>query len=154
LRVVGKPPTKWQVYEQILRVPYYVVFDRYSNQFRMFCLQDTQYVEQLISGQGFWFDNLQLGLGVWSGAYKGVKGQWLRWYNAIGNWVLTEQEGKLQAKQEAEEAKQEAKEVKQEAEEAKQEAEEANQKAKEANQRADLLAAKLRELGIDVNGML
>jgi hypothetical protein len=118
------------------------VFDRYSNQFRMFCLQDTKYVEQIISGQGFWFDNLQLGLGVWSGAYKGVKGQWLRWYNAIGNWVLTEQEGKLQANQEA-------KEVKQEAEEAKQEAEEANQKAKEANQRADLLAAKLRELGID-----
>jgi Uma2 family endonuclease len=168
LRVVGKPPTKWQVYEQILRVPYYVVFDRYSNQFRMFCLQDTKYVEQLISGQGFWFDNLQLGLGVWSGTYKGVKGQWLRWYNAIGNWVLTEQEGKLQAKQEAEEAKQEAEEAKQEAEEAKQEAEEAkqeakevkeeaeeaNQKAKEANQRADLLAAKLRELGIDVNGML
>ncbi len=30
LREVEKPPTKWQVYEQILRIPYYVIFDRYS----------------------------------------------------------------------------------------------------------------------------
>lgn len=28
----GKPPTKWQVYEQILRVPYYIVFSRYTNE--------------------------------------------------------------------------------------------------------------------------
>lgn len=121
LRVVGKPPTKWQVYEQILQVPYYAVFDRYSNQFRMFCLQDTQYVELSISNQGFWLDALKLGLGVWTGAYRGVEGQWLRWYDQLGNWVPTNQESKLQAKQEA----------------------------AEASQRADLLAAKLRELGID-----
>jgi Uma2 family endonuclease len=119
LRVVGKPPTKWQVYEQVLRVPYYAVFDRYSNQFRMFCLQGTKYVEQIISGQGFWFDDLQLGLGVWNGIYEGVEGQWLRWYDAAGNWVPSKQERILKAEQ-----------------------------------RADLLAAKLRELGIDVDGML
>jgi Uma2 family endonuclease len=116
LRVVGKPPTKWQVYEQILRVPYYAVFDRYSNQFRMFCLQGIQYVELAISGQGFWFDVLELGLGVWSGVYKGVEGQWLCWYDAAGNWVLSEGERMLKAEQ-----------------------------------RADLLAAKLRELGVDVD---
>jgi Uma2 family endonuclease len=147
LQMVGKPPTKWQVYEQILRIPYYAVFDRYSNMFRMFCLQGTKYVEQIISGQGFWFDDLQLGLGVWIGVYEGVEGQWLRWYDDTGEWVLTRQEGELQAKQEAEEAKQEAEKAKQEAEKAKQEAE-------EANQRAALMAAKLRELGIDTNGML
>jgi Uma2 family endonuclease len=116
LRVVGKPPTKWQVYEQILRVPYYAVFDRYSNQFRMFCLQGIQYVELAISGQGFWFDILELGLGVWTGVYKGVEGQWLCWYDAAGNWILSEGERVLKAEQ-----------------------------------RADLLAAKLRELGIDVD---
>lgn len=116
LRVVGKPPTKWQVYEQILRVPYYAVFDRYSNQFRMFCLQGIQYVELAISGQGFWFDVLELGLGVWSGVYKGVEGQWLCWYDAAGNWVLSEGE-----------------------------------RIVKAEQRADLLAAKLRELGVDVD---
>jgi Uma2 family endonuclease len=54
LRVVGKPPTKWQVYEQVLQVPYYAVFDEFSGRFRMFCLRDGQYVESTISGQGFW----------------------------------------------------------------------------------------------------
>jgi Uma2 family endonuclease len=122
LRIVGKPPTKWQVYEQILRVPYYAVFDRYTNQFRIFCLQGIQYVELAVSGQGFWFDVLELGLGVWNGVYKGVEGQWLCWYDAAGNWVLSEQERTLQAEQRAE----------------------------SAEQRAELLAAKLQELGIDV----
>jgi Uma2 family endonuclease len=123
LRIVGKPPTKWQVYEQILRVPYYAVFDRYTNQFRIFCLQGVQYVELAVSGQGFWFDVLELGLGVWTGVYKGVEGQWLCWYDAAGNWVLSEQERTLKAEQRAE----------------------------SAEQRAELLAAKLQELGIDVD---
>jgi Uma2 family endonuclease len=126
LRVVGKPPTKWQVYEQILRVPYYAVFDRYSSQFRMFCLQGIQYVELAISGQGFWFDALELGLGVWTGTYRGVAGQWLCWYDAAGNWVVSEQERTLRAEQRAE----------------------------SAEQRAELLAARLRELGIDVDETL
>jgi Uma2 family endonuclease len=123
LRVVGKPPTKWQVYEQILRVPYYAIFDRYSNQFRMFSLQATQYVEQTISGQGFWFQEIELGLGLWSGSYQGVEGQWLRWYNQSGNWISTDREDKL----------------------------EANQRADQQQQRADLLAAKLRSMGINID---
>jgi Uma2 family endonuclease len=130
LRVVGKPPTKWQVYEQILRVPYYAIFDRYSNQFRMFCLQATQYVELAISGQGFWFKEIDLGLGIWTGSYQGMFGQWLRWYDRMGNWVLTSREGELQARKEADEA---------------------NQRADREQQRADFLATKLRELGIEVD---
>jgi Uma2 family endonuclease len=147
LRVVGKPPTKWQVYEQILRIPYYAVFDRYSNQFRMFCLQDTKYVEQIISGQGFWFDDLQLGLGVWTGAYEGVEGQWLCWYDAAGNWVPSKQERILKAQQQAENAEQRA-------EDAEQRAKNAEQQVDRERQRADLLATKLRELGLDVDEML
>ncbi|BAP57858.1 hypothetical protein THII_3561 [Thioploca ingrica] len=30
IREVNQPPVKWEVYEQILQVPYYVVFDRYT----------------------------------------------------------------------------------------------------------------------------
>ncbi len=130
LRVVGKPPTKWQVYEQILRVPYYAIFDRYSNQFRMFCLQGHQYAELTINGQGFWFDALALGLGVWTGVYEGVAGQWLRWYDLAGNWVLTRQEQVIRAEQQTMES---------------------NQRADREQARAELLAAKLRELGIDLD---
>ncbi len=31
-----KPPTKWEVYERILRIPYYVIFSRYTNELRAF----------------------------------------------------------------------------------------------------------------------
>jgi Uma2 family endonuclease len=130
LRIIGKPPTKWQIYEQMLRVPYYAVFDRYSNQFRMFCLQGHQYVELTINGQGFWFDVLEMGLGIWKGVYQGVTGQWLRWYDATGNWVPTKQERLIQAQQQTEVA---------------------NQRADREQERAELLAAKLRNLGIDVD---
>jgi hypothetical protein len=91
LRVIGKPPTKWQVYEQILRVNFYALYDRYSKQFRLFELRGGGYVELTIDGQGFWFEALQLGLGLWNGSYFGVAGQWLRWYDRSGNWVGTDQ---------------------------------------------------------------
>ena len=32
----GRPPTKWQLYEQILRVPYYVIFDRDTDELQVF----------------------------------------------------------------------------------------------------------------------
>jgi len=30
-RLSSQPPTKWEVYEQILKVPYYITFDRYTD---------------------------------------------------------------------------------------------------------------------------
>lgn len=136
LRVVGKPPTKWQVYEQILRVPYYAIYDRYSHQFRMFCLQGARYVELAVNGQGFWFEELALGLGIWAGSYFGVDGQWLRWYDRSGSWIGTDREQLIQAQQRADTATQRA--------------DEASQRANRERERADRLAVKLKELGIDV----
>jgi hypothetical protein len=67
---------------------------------------------------------------MWAGVYAGVTGQWLRWYDASGNWVPTKQERLLQAEQQIEEA---------------------NQRADREQQRAELWAAKLRDLGIDAD---
>jgi Uma2 family endonuclease len=39
----NKPPTKWDVYEKILRVPYYVVFCRYTNKVKPYHLVDGHY---------------------------------------------------------------------------------------------------------------
>jgi Uma2 family endonuclease len=149
LRVVGKPPTKWQVYEQILRVPYYAIYDRYANQFRIFCLQATRYVEQTISGQGFWFPEIELGLGIWTGSYQGMQGQWLRWYDKNGDWLATDREDSLQAKQAAEEANLRAQEANLRADRERELAQEANLRADRERDKATRLADKLRELGID-----
>ena len=89
LREVNKPPTKWQVYEQILRVPYYVVFDRYTNKLRAFQLVGTRYQEMTLSEKRLWLDEVELGLGIWQGSYQNTQGSWLRWYDAQNNWILT-----------------------------------------------------------------
>jgi Uma2 family endonuclease len=83
------PPSKWEVYEQILRIPYYVVFDRYSNQMRAFGIYRTRYQEIALPEQRLWLEEIRLGLGVWEGVYEGTAGLWLRWYNAAGHWLPT-----------------------------------------------------------------
>jgi len=135
LREVNQPPSKWQVYEQLVRIPYYVVFDRYTNHFRAFQLVGTRYQELSFPEQKLWLEDIQLGLGVWQGRYQGTEGQWLRWYDSQAAWIPTAAE---RAEQERHQAEQE-----------RLRAERANQRAEQEYQRAERLAARLRELGID-----
>jgi Uma2 family endonuclease len=101
VRAIGKPPTKWEVYERMLRVPFYVVYDRYENRLRVFGLQNGRYQPVALTGARFWFEELQLGIGVWAGSYQGAVGQWLRWYDATGAWIPTEVEARGKAEQQA-----------------------------------------------------
>jgi Uma2 family endonuclease len=142
LRAVNRPPTKWQVYEQVLRIPYYVVFDRYENQLRVFQLVATQYQEMSVPDQRFWLPEVDLGLGVWRGSYEGTIGAWLRWYDGSGQWLSTAAE---QAVIERERAEMERERAETERERAEMERE----RAEMERERADRLAEKLRELGID-----
>jgi len=100
------PPRKWDVYEKILRIPYYVVFSRYTNQMRVFQLVGSDYQEQPIAPDRprFWFDGLKLGLGLWQGEFDGITRSWLRWYDAQNNWLLTDAERAEQEQQRAEQA--------------------------------------------------
>ncbi|WP_421659511.1 Uma2 family endonuclease [Leptothermofonsia sp. ETS-13] len=79
-----QPPTKWQVYKQILRVPYYVVFDRYTDQLRTFGLTQGRYRELTLSNRKLWIPELNSGLGLWQGTYQGITRNWLRWYDDQG----------------------------------------------------------------------
>ncbi|HEX5082613.1 MAG TPA: Uma2 family endonuclease [Blastocatellia bacterium] len=45
LRDANEPPTKWEVYERILRVPYYAVFSGESMELRIFQLSKDRYEE-------------------------------------------------------------------------------------------------------------
>ncbi len=101
LRAIDRPPTKWQVYEQILKVPYYVLYDRYTLTFRLFRLVARRYEEVEITDQRYWFEDLNLGLGVFSAIYDGYEGQWLRWYDASGQVIPTYQEEAEQESQRA-----------------------------------------------------
>jgi len=105
LRDSNQPPTKWEVYEQILRITYYVVFDRYTNQLQVFILYADRYTELNLEEPRLWIPSLELGLGLWQGVYQGVERLWLRWCDAEGNWLLTPSE---QEQQRAEQERQRA----------------------------------------------
>jgi Uma2 family endonuclease len=137
LRIADQPPTKWEVYERILRIPYYVVFDRYTDTLRTFVIQANRYVEQDLAEPRLWIPDLEMGLGLWQGSYNNIDRLWLRWYDANGQWIPTPAE--------------QAQEERQRAEQERQRAEQEQQRAEQERQRADLMAAKLRELGIDPN---
>ena len=125
-----KPPRKWEVYEQILRIPYYIVFSRYTNQLRAFKLEGARYQELELPEPRVWMPELGLGLGLWQGEYQGVERLWLRWYDANGNWILTE------------------------AEQERQRAEDAESRAEQAEARLESLLQRLRESGIDPDAFL
>jgi hypothetical protein len=137
LRSANKPPTKWQAYEQYLRSPYYVIFDRYENKLRVFQLVGTRYQAVELVEPKFWFPELELGVGVWTGKYQDTEGLWLRWYNQDGDWIPTFAERAEQEKQRAEQEKQRAEQEK--------------QRAEQEKQRADKLAEKLRALGVNLD---
>ena len=89
LREASQPPSKWEVYERILRVPYYVVFDRATDQLRAFKLDGSRYVADELTNGRLWLPDAELFIGLWQGTYQGVERLWLRWYDKDGNCLPT-----------------------------------------------------------------
>lgn len=140
LRSVDQPPNKWTVYEQILRVPYYFLFNRYTDEFQAFGLMMTQYQPLNIRDRGVWLPEAGLGLGLWFGCYQGVERGWLRWYDEEGNWVPTP----------AEAGSQRVEQEKLRAEQERQRAEQEKQRADVAEQENAQLRERLRSLGVEL----
>jgi Uma2 family endonuclease len=137
LRDVDQPPTKWEVYQNILRVPYYIVFDRYTDRLKAFGLREGRYQELPLESNRLWISELKLGLGLWQGYYQDIKRLWLRWYDESGNWIPTSPETAGQERYRAEQAEHRA--------------EQERQRAEQERQRAERLAARLRELNISLD---
>ena len=159
-REPDEPPTKWTVYEQILRIPYYVVFSRYTDEVHYFELTGGQYRAIQPAKPGLWLPEAGVGVGLWFGTYQGLERQWLRCYDASGAWILTPHEQEQQRaeqehqraeqeRQRAEQADQRAEQERQRAEQEHQRAEQERQRAEQVDQRAERLAAQLRALGIN-----
>jgi Uma2 family endonuclease len=83
----AKPPGKFEMYETRLRVPYYFVYSRYTQRLRYFKLEGRQYQEQVLNLEAplVWLTDLEIGLGIWKGAFEGVTDAWLRWCDRDGN---------------------------------------------------------------------
>lgn len=131
----GKPPTKWVVYEQILRIPYYFVFNRYNCDLQAFYLVGSHYKPMAMTEGRWWIPELGLSLGLWQGNFQDVNYLWLRWMTEGGKLIPVPREAVSIAKAKALRAKKEAAEAKKE--------------AAAAKRKAQKLAERLRELGVE-----
>jgi Uma2 family endonuclease len=124
---------KKQIYQDTFRTPDYFWFDPDSLEFRGFHLMDGAYQDLEPNAQGWlWSQQLQLFLGVHEGK--------LRFFTKDGHLVLTPEESATAAKVALSEAQQQT------------EAE--RQRAEAERQRSEKLAAKLRELGINLEDVM
>ncbi|MDB9526131.1 Uma2 family endonuclease [Oscillatoria sp. CS-180] len=98
-----QPPRKLVVYEQFLRIPHYLVYDRPTQRLRYFQFVGGQYQEQpvLATNPNVWLADLDIGLGIWQGTFEGIPGHWLRWCQEDGTWLLTDTERERAAREQS-----------------------------------------------------
>lgn len=130
-----KPPSKWEVYERILRIPYYVVFSRYTNELRAFQLVGGHYEPMNLTNGYLLMPEIDLSLGLWQGSFRDIERLWLRWFTLAGEVIPAPTEEAVAATERAMIAEQEATEAKQE--------------ATQAKRKAEQLAERLRQLGVN-----
>jgi Uma2 family endonuclease len=134
---------KFWVYEQVIRPAFYGIYEVSKSQVEVYHLIENRY-ELVTPNQRGHFPIPPLGveLGIWQGQYQNVTLPWLRWWDAEGNLLLT---GEARADQERERAEQE----RERADTAETLLQEERQQRELAQQRAEILAQKLREMGIN-----
>ncbi|MEH2327396.1 MAG: Uma2 family endonuclease [Nostoc sp.] len=130
-----KPPSKWEVYERILRIPYYIVFSRYTDELQAFQLIGGHYEPMNLTKGRLPMPELGLSLGLWQGSFRDIPKLWLRWFTLAGELIPLPTEEAATAKEEAATAKEEAATAKEE--------------AAQARQKAEQLAERLRQLGVN-----
>ena len=97
------PPTKFHVYEKILKVPYYVVYDRRANEILVHRLDDDGNYKLIPPVDGrFYFEEIGLYLARWKGPFKGARRLWLRWFDKNGKLIPTAEEEKQRDRTEKE----------------------------------------------------
>jgi Uma2 family endonuclease len=146
-REINQPPTKWQVYEQMLQIPYYIIFARDPDQFRPFHLTNGRYRELTPPDKRVWLPEIKLGLGLWEDVYHGVERKWLRWYDADGKWIPTPVEKEQQRAEQlrAEQEKARAEQEKARAEQKKARAEQKKARAEQEKMRAEQEKARAKQ---------
>jgi hypothetical protein len=92
-------PGKFWVYERIIRIPYYGIYQINNGVLEVYHLVDATYQSMTPNERGHYpIEPMQVELGLWQGAYLNNPEQlWLRWWDVQGNLLLT---GKEEAQKE------------------------------------------------------
>lgn len=86
----AKRPGKFWVYEQIMRIPYYGIYEVINEKLEVYHLADTTYQKMLPNERGHYpILPMQVELGLWRGSYQNQPEElWLRWWDLDGNLLL------------------------------------------------------------------
>jgi len=127
LYAVGLPkdakPGKFWIYQRVIRIPYYAIYEINNQKLEVYHLTDFSYHQIQPNERGHYpISPLEVELGLWQGSYLNNPEQlWLRWWDSTGNLLLMGRE----------------------------EAHLAEQRAAKAEHKAAKLTERLRSLGID-----
>jgi len=129
-------PGKFWVYEKIIRIPYYGIYEIKTGNLEVYHLIDFAYrrIEQNERGH-YPIPLLDVELGLWQGSYQNQEMLWLRWWDSQGNLLLI---GSEQVQVERGRVEQEQQRTEQE-----------RQRAEQAERKVAQLADRLRAMGID-----
>ncbi|WP_341730473.1 Uma2 family endonuclease [Microcoleus sp. EPA2] len=105
-------PGKFWVYERVMRIPYYGIYEINSGRLEVYRLIDGYYQRLELNQRGhFPIAPLGVELGLWQGSYQNQTMLWLRWWDEEGNLLLIGDERaeleKLRGEQQRERAEQE-----------------------------------------------
>lgn len=84
------PPGKWYFYEQILKVPFYALFEPAQGLLEVYKLDEagSYKLQEPDSNNRYWIEGVRLFLGVWQGTKAERTGPWLRWWDENGQLLL------------------------------------------------------------------
>lgn len=102
-------------------------------------LVEGNYQRVNLTDNRFFMPELGLSLGLWSGRFREINAQWLRWMTPSGELIPTDNEQAILAEERANTAEERATA--------------AEERAIAAEERAQQLAQRLRELGIDPDNL-
>lgn len=126
-------PGKFWVYEQIIKIPYYGIYEITAGKLEVYHLVNGSYQLLKPNERGHYpIKQLGVELGLWLGSYQNQPPLlWLRWWDREGNLLLI---GSERAELEHQRAEQEHQRAEQERERAEQE----HQRAEQERERAEL----------------
>ena len=144
-------PGKFWVYEQIMRIPYYGIYEINREHLEVYVLRAESYQQLQPNERGHYpIPPLAVELGLWTGSYQNQEMRWLRWWDLQGNLLLTGHEQAQLEQHRVEQEKQRAEQEKQRAEQEKQRAEQAEHAQQEAVQAQREAIPKLLGMGLSL----
>ena len=82
-------PGKFWVYERIIHIAYYGIYEIKTGKLEVYNLINGSYRKMQPNEQGrYLIEPLRVELGLWSGSYQNQTQLWLRWWDTSGNLLL------------------------------------------------------------------